>query len=157
MMTNVYLILGQSMADITELMLKRAVNIKVIVTPRWKDETLQILQSQINQIDTRTQQIDVQVQRAMTELKKQPASPQITEQISSIQFQANEEKSKLLDQKNQILTQLTQVQTLEMEQEVNQGQLDGYFTVKVGENLIEKMQVEVVIRDGVVQELRGII
>jgi hypothetical protein len=157
MMTNVYLILGQSMADITELMLKRAVNIKVIVTPRWKDETLQILQSQINQIDTRTQQIDVQVQRAMTELKKQPASPQITEQISSIQFQANEEKSKLLDQKNQILTQLTQVQTLEMEQEVNQGQLDGYFTVKVGENLIEKMQVEVVIRDGVVQEFRGII
>lgn len=156
-MTNVYLILGQSMADITELMLKRAVNIKVIVTPRWKDETLQILQSQINQIDTRTQQIDVQVQRAMTELKKQPASPQITEQISSIQFQANEEKSKLLDQKNQILTQLTQVQTLEMEQEVNQGQLDGYFTVKVGENLIEKMQVEVVIRDGVVQEFRGII
>ncbi|APB33814.1 hypothetical protein GlitD10_1491 [Gloeomargarita lithophora Alchichica-D10] len=145
------------MADITELMLKRAVNIKVIVTPRWKDETLQILQSQINQIDTRTQQIDGQVQRAMTELKKQPPSPQLTEQISSIQFQANEEKSKLLDQKNQILTQLTQVQTLEMEQEVNQGQLDGYFTVQVGENLIEKMQVDVVVRDGVVQELRGII
>ncbi|MEN9274890.1 MAG: YlqD family protein, partial [Gloeomargarita sp. DG02_4_bins_56] len=82
---------------------------------------------------------------------------QVTEQISSIQFQANDEKSKLLDQKNQILTQLTQVQTLEMEQEVNQGQLDGYFTVKVGENLIEKMQVEVVIRDGVVQEMRGVI
>lgn len=145
------------MADIQEIMLKRAVNIKVIVTPRWKEETLQILQSQINQIDARTQQIDVQVQRAITELKKQPASPQVTEQISSIQFQANDEKSKLLDQKNQILTQLTQVQTLEMEQEVNQGQLDGYFTVKVGENLIEKMQVEVVIRDGVVQELRGVI
>ncbi len=156
-MTNVHLILVPNMADMTELTLKRAVNIKVIVTPRWKEETLQILQSQINQIDTRTQQIDVQVQRAMTELKKQPANPQVTEQISSIQFQANEEKSKLLDQKNQILTQLTQVQTLEMEQEVNQGQLDGYFTVKVGENLIEKMQVEVVIRDGVVQELRGVI
>ncbi|MEN9213642.1 MAG: YlqD family protein [Gloeomargarita sp. DG02_3_bins_56] len=145
------------MTDMTGLVLKRAVNIKVIVTPRWKEETLQILQSQINQIDARTQQIDMQVQRAVTELKKQPASPQVTEQISSIQFQANDEKSKLLDQKNQILTQLTQVQTLEMEQEVNQGQLDGYFTVKVGENLIEKMQVEVVIRDGVVQEMRGVI
>lgn len=145
------------MTDMTGLVLKRAVNIKVIVTPRWKEETLQILQSQINQIDARTQQIDMQVQRALTELKKQPASPQVTEQISSIQFQANDEKSKLLDQKNQILTQLTQVQTLEMEQEVNQGQLDGYFTVKVGENLIEKMQVEVVIRDGVVQEMRGVI
>ncbi|MCS7031658.1 MAG: YlqD family protein [Gloeomargarita sp. SKYG116] len=145
------------MANGQELILKRAVNIKVIVTPRWKEETLQILQSQINQIDARTQQIDMQVQRAITELKKQPASPQLTEQINSIQFQANDEKSKLLDQKNQILTQLTQVQTLEMEQEVLQGQLDGYFTVKVGENLIEKMQVEVVIRDGVVQEIRGII
>ncbi|MEN9276565.1 MAG: YlqD family protein [Gloeomargarita sp. GMQP_bins_5] len=44
-----------------------------------------------------------------------------------------------------------------MEQEVLQGQLDGYFTVKVGENLIEKMQVEVVLRDGVVQEIRGVI
>ena len=145
------------MADMTELVLKRAVNIKVIVTPRWKEETLHILQSQINQIDARTQQIDIQVQRAMAELKKQPPSSQVTEQMNAIQFQANDEKSKLLEQKNQILTQLTQVQTLEMEQEVNQGQLDSYFTIKVGENLIQKMQVEVVLRDGVVQELRGVI
>lgn len=145
------------MADMTELVLKRAVNIKVIVTPRWKEETLHILQSQINQIDARTQQIDIQLQRAMAELKKQPPSPQVTEQMNAIQFQANDEKSKLLEQKNQILTQLTQVQTLEMEQEVNQGQLDSYFTIKVGENLIQKMQVEVVLRDGVVQELRGVI
>jgi hypothetical protein len=40
-------------------------------------------------------------------------------------------------------------------QEVNQGQIEGIFTVEPGENLIQKMQVEVLLRDGVVEEIRG--
>ncbi len=141
-----------------QMLLKRAVNIKVIVTPRWKDEIQMQLQDQINQIDTQLQQIDMQGQRAIAEIQKQslqPPGPQTLQQVDNIQIQVNQKKSELLEQKNQSLQNLQQVQVLDLEQEVNQFQLEGFFTVGPGDNLISKMQVEILLRDGVIEEIRG--
>ena len=46
-----------------QLLLKRVINVKAIVTPLWKEEVTQQLQSQINQTDQQLQQLDVQGQR----------------------------------------------------------------------------------------------
>ncbi|MBW4664459.1 MAG: YlqD family protein [Chroococcus sp. CMT-3BRIN-NPC107] len=142
----------------TQLTLKRPINVKAVVTPRWKDEIQQQLQAQINQVDTQLQQLEMQGQRAISEIQKQslqPPGPQTMQQIESIQIQVNEKKSELLEQKNQSLQNLQQVQLLEMNQEVNQFQLEGLFSVQPGDNLISKMQVEILLRDGVVEEIRG--
>ncbi|MGB3193361.1 MAG: YlqD family protein [Limnoraphis sp.] len=141
-----------------QLLLKRAINIKAIVTPRWKEEAQQQLQAQINQLDSQLQQLEMQGQRAIAELKKQtiqPPGPEVMQQIESIQLQINEQKSKFLDQKNQSLQQLQQIQTFELEQEVSQGQIESVFAVAKGDNLIQKMQVEVLLRDGVIEDIRG--
>ena len=141
-----------------QLLLKRSINIKVVVTPRWKEEAQQQLQAQINQIDSQLQQLEMQGQRMVSEIQKQnlhPPGPQVMQQIDNIQSQVNQRKSELLEQKNQNLQQLQQVQDLDLEQEVSQGQIDGTFTVGLGENLIQKMQVEVLLRDGIVEEIRG--
>jgi predicted RNase H-like nuclease (RuvC/YqgF family) len=142
------------------LLLKRSVNVKAIVTPRWKEEAQQQLQAQINQVDSQLQQLEMQAQRMISEIQKQslkPPGPETLQQIENLQVQVNQKKSEFLEQKNQVLQQLQQVQTLEMDQEVNQGQVDGTFRVEVGDNLIEKMQVELLLRDGIVEEIRGII
>lgn len=141
-----------------QLLLKRPINVKAVVTPRWKEEAQQQLQAQINQLDSQLQQLEMQGQRMIGELKKQslqPPGPETLVQIDNIQNQVNEQKSKLLDQKNQILQKLQQLQTLELEQEVSQGQIDSVFAVEQGDNLIRKMQVEILLRDGVVEEIRG--
>lgn len=141
-----------------QLLLKRAVNVKAIVTPRWKEEIQQQLQTQINQVDSQLQQLDMQGQRAIAEIQKQslqPPGPQTLQQIDNIQIQVNQKKSELLEEKNQSLQNLQQVQILEFDQEVNQFQLEGFFSVKPGDNLISKMQVEILLRDGVVEEIRG--
>jgi hypothetical protein len=142
----------------SQLVLKRAINIKAVVTPRWKDEVQQQLQAQINQIDGQLQQLDSQGQRAISRNSKAESSapgPQTMQQIESIQLQVNEKKSELLDQKNQSLQNLQQVQLLEFDQEVNQFQVEGFFSVGLGDNLVNKMQVEILLRDGVVEEIRG--
>jgi hypothetical protein len=142
----------------TNLLLKRPINLKVVVTPRWKEEVQQQLQAQINQVDTEIQQLDLQGQRMIAEIQKQslqPPGPQVAQQIESIQGQVNQRKSELLDQKNQVLQNLQQVQVLEFEQEVVQGQLEGIFRVELGDNLVNKMQVEILMRDGIVEEIRG--
>ncbi|NEP43062.1 MAG: hypothetical protein F6K35_29100 [Okeania sp. SIO2H7] len=142
----------------TQLLLKRAISVKVIVTPRWKEEAQQQLQGQINQIDNQLQQLEMQGQRMIGEIQKQniqPPGPQVSQQIDNIKLQVNQKKSELLEQKNQSLQQLQQVQLLELEQEVSQGQIESIFTVETGDNLIKKMQVEILLRDGVIQEIRG--
>jgi methyltransferase-like protein len=80
----------------SKLSLKRPVTIKAIVTPRWKEEAQQQLQAQINAIDGEMQQLDMQGNRAIAEIKKQsiqPPGPQVAQQIESIQGQVNERKS----------------------------------------------------------------
>jgi hypothetical protein len=142
----------------SHLLLKRPVTIKAIVTPRWKDEAQQQLRAQINQTDSQLQQLEMQGQRAIAEIQKQslqPPGPQVSQQIETIQLQINQRKSELLEQKNQLLQQLQQVQLLELNQEVNQGQIESFFRIEQGDNLVLKMQVEILIRDGIVEEIRG--
>lgn len=139
----------------SQLLLKRNVIVKAVVTPRWKEEVQQQLQAQINQLDNQLQQIEIQANRAMADLQKQSVGATLQQQIDNLQAQVNNQQRKLLDQKNQILQNLQQVQTLELETEVTQTQIDSFFTIERGENLIKKMQVEILLRDGVVEEIRG--
>lgn len=141
------------------LLLKRVINIKAIVTPLWKEEAQKQLQGQINQVDSRLQQLEMQGQRMLSELKKQadaqPENRAIQQQMGEVQNRLNQDKSKLLQQKNQALQQLQQVQTAEMDKEVDQGKVESFFNVGKGDNLVRKLQVEILLRDGVIEDIRG--
>jgi hypothetical protein len=144
----------------TQLQLKRVINIKAVVTQRWKDETQQMLQGQVADLDEQLQQLKMQGKRAISELQKQslqPPGPQVMQQIDNIQMQVNQQEGQMLEQKNVTLQQLQQVQFLELNQEVNQGQVEGYFTAKLGDNMVSKMNVEILLHDGVIMEIRGTI
>lgn len=148
-----------------QLLLKRPISVKAVVTPRWKEEAQQQLQAQINQADAQLQQLELQGQQMINELQKQglqiigaqgtQPTDAVQAQIREIQGQVNARKNEILSQKNQVLQQLNQVQMLNLEQEVDQGQIDSFFYIRQGENLIQKMQVEILLRDGVVEEIRG--
>ncbi|HEY9845374.1 MAG TPA: YlqD family protein [Candidatus Caenarcaniphilales bacterium] len=148
-----------------QLLLRRSINVKAIVTPRWKEEAQQQLQTQLNQTDAQLQQLEVQAQQIMAEIQKQSLqivgaqglqpTDNIQAQLNDVQVQVNNQRSELLEQKNQVLQQLQQVQLLELNQEVSQGQIDSFFQVQQGDNLIQKMQVELLLRDGVIEEIRG--
>jgi Skp family chaperone for outer membrane proteins len=142
----------------SSLMLKRPITVKAIVTDRWKQEVQQQLQTQINQLDKQIQQLEAQGNNAIGEIQKQtknPSSPQIAKQIESIQGQINQKKGEFLNKKNQLLQQLQQIQTLELNQEVIQAQMESFFRIEKGDNLVQKLNVEVVIRDGIVEDIRG--
>ena len=144
--------------EVSNLMIQRQVNIKAIVTPRWKDEAQQNLQSQLNNVDSQLQSLDMQLQQVLSEIQKQsiqPPGPEAMQQMENVKMQFNQAKSELLEQKNQVLQQLQQIQVLDMNQEVDQGQVVSTFKIQVGDNLISKMNVELLLRDGIVEEIRG--
>ncbi|UJB73099.1 YlqD family protein (plasmid) [Acaryochloris sp. 'Moss Beach'] len=147
-----------------QLLLNRPITIKAIVTPLWKDEARQQLQSQDDQLSEQLTQLDTQVQQMVGELSQHTIQivgadnssvAETQSQIRSIQVQAEQRKNELLEQKTQVLQQLEQIETLELGEEVEQGQVDSYFYIKQGDHLIRKMQVEVLLRDGVIEEIRG--
>ncbi|MDX2256726.1 MAG: YlqD family protein [Pseudanabaenaceae cyanobacterium bins.39] len=140
-----------------QLLLRRTANIQVIVTQRWKEEMQVQLQQQIAQLDAQMQQVDAQGSRQINEIERQsikPFSVEVSNAIEGIRAEMNRVKSEMLDQKNQLLTQLTQVQNLALEQEVSQGQLDSFFPASKGDNLIAEMRVDIVLRDGVIEDIR---
>jgi hypothetical protein len=142
----------------SQLLLQRNINVNVIVTSRWKEEAQQQLQGQLNGVDGQIQQLDMQLQQVLSDMQKQsvqPPGPETMQQMENIKMQFNQRKSELLEQKNMTLQQLQQVQVLELEQEVNQGQIISVFKLEKGDNLIEKMNAEVVLRDGIVEDIRG--
>lgn len=140
------------------LLLKRPITVKVIVTPLWKEEVQQQLQGQISELDQQLQNLDLQGQRAIAELQQGnivPISPEAQAQIKNIENQVSHKKREMLDQKNQALQQIQQVQTLELDQEIVQGQMESLFRLEKGDNLVQKLKVEIVVRDGIVQDIRG--
>jgi len=142
----------------SRLLLKRPITVKVIVTPLWKEEVQQQLQGQISELDQQIQTLDMQGQRAIAELQQGsivPVSPEAQAQIRNIENQVSQKKREMLDKKNQALQQMQQVQTLELDQEIVQGQMESLFRLEQGDNLVQKLKVEIVVRDGVVQEIRG--
>ena len=42
-----------------------------------------------------------------------------------------------------------------MEQVVEQGQIESFCDVQVGDNLVQKLQVAVLVRDGVIEAIEG--
>lgn len=106
--------------ETSNLIIQRQVNIKAIVTPRWKEEAQQALQAQLNQVDGQLQGLDMQLQQVLTDIQKQsiqPPGPDTLQQMEGVKMQFNQGKSELLEQKNQVLQQLQQVQTLSIEQQ----------------------------------------
>ncbi len=141
------------------LLLKRSVIVKAIVTEAFKAKTQEQVQQQVQNLDNQMQQLEFQGKRAIAEIEKQtiqPAGPEATQRIDAIQGQINTQKSKLLNQKNGLLQQLNQISNMELDKEVVlQTNLESYCRVSPGDNLGDKLKVEIVLEDEVIKEIRG--
>ena len=82
-----------------------------------------------------------------------PLDPRVQDQVAQIQQQVAAKRAELEEQKRNLLQQQAQVRELDMDQIVEQGQLESTCELKVGDNLVQKMQVAIVVKDGVVQSI----
>ena len=77
----------------------------------------------------------------------------VQEQVSQVQQQVAAKRNEIEEQKRNLLQQQSQVRELKMNEIVDQGQVDSFCDVSVGDNLIEKMQVSITVKDGVIQSI----
>jgi hypothetical protein len=146
------------MADGTTFSIKRQITVRAVVTPRWKEDAERELSNAISSFDQQLAQLEQEGQRLVDEIRRQsinPLDPRVQEQVGSLQQQVAAKRAELEEQKRQVLDQQRQVRELEMEEIVDQGQLESFCQVGVGDNLVEKLQAAVVVRDGVIEAMEG--
>ena len=144
------------MSDGTTLSIKRSITIRAVVTPAWKEEAERELSAGIATTDQQLAQLEQEGQQVVDDVRRQsanPLDPRVQEQVAQVQQQVAAKRAELEEQKRNMLQQQAQVRELEMEQIVDQGQLESFCDIQVGDNLVEKMQVALVVRDGVIESI----
>jgi len=136
--------------------IKRSIAIKAIVTPTWKEDAEKELSKAISNIDQQLSQLEQEGQQIVNNIRSQsvnPLDPRVQEQVSQVQQQVASKRNEIEEQKRNLLQQQSQVRELKMDEIVDQGQVDSFCDVTVGDNLIEKMQVSITVKDGVIQSI----
>ena len=73
--------------------------------------------------------------------------------VKAENYSTYRKRNEIEEQKRNLLQQQSQVRELKMDEIVDQGQVDSFCDVTVGDNLIEKMQVSITVKDGVIQSI----
>ena len=136
--------------------IKRSVAIKAVVTPTWKEDAEKELSKAISNIDQQLSQLEQEGQQIVNNIRSQsvnPLDPRVQEQVSQVQQQVAAKRNEIEEQKRNLLQQQNQVRELKMDEIVDQGQVDSFCDVTVGDYLIEKMQVSITVIDGVIQSI----
>ena len=136
--------------------IKRSIAIKAIVTPTWKEDGEKELSKAISNIDQQLSQLEQEGQQIVNNIRSQsvnPLDPRVQEQVSQVQHQVAAKRNEIEEQKRNLLQQQSQVRELKMDEIVDQGQVDSFCDVTVGDNLIEKMQVSITVKDGIIQSI----
>ena len=147
------------MADISLLTIKRPITVRAVVTPTWKEEAEREISNGIAAADQQLAQLEQEGQQVVEQVRRQsanPLDPRVQEQVANIQQQVAGKRNELEEQKRNLLQQQAQVRELEMDAIVEQGQLESSCELKVGDNLVQKMQVSIVVKDGVVQSMEEV-
>ena len=146
------------MADGSSITIKRNITVRAVVTPRWKEDAERELSAALANLDQQLAQLEQEGQQVIDEIRRQsanPLDPRVQEQVGSVQQQVAAKRAEFEEQKRQILEQQRQVRDLEFEQVVEQGQIESFVDVAVGDNLVLKLQAAVLVRDGVIEAIEG--
>ena len=146
------------MADGSSITIKRNITVRAVVTPRWKEDAERELSTALANLDQQLAQLEQEGQQVIEEIRRQsanPLDPRVQEQVGSVQQQVAAKRSEIDEQKRQVLEQQRQVRDLEFEQVVEQGQIESFVDVAVGDNLVLKLQAAVLVRDGVIEAIES--
>ena len=146
------------MADGSSITIKRNITVRAVVTPRWKEDAERELSGALANLDQQLAQLEQEGQQVIDEIRRQsanPLDPRVQEQVGSVQQQVAAKRSEIDEQKRQVLEQQRQVRDLEFEQVVEQGQIESFVDVAVGDNLVLKLQAAVLVRDGVIEAIES--
>jgi len=132
--------------------LKRVVMVKAIVTEAFKDNLVKELDRAVRNMDMQVSQMEAQSKNFMEDLKKKGQ----VAQLATFKKQLDDEKGRVAAAKADLLMKTEEAKKLILGTEFVQGPLEGPVNVSLGDNLYKMVGgAEIVVKDGIIQEIRG--
>jgi len=131
------------------LTINRKIRVKTIVTEQFKQELLEEIRLSVQKIDAELSFLEQRAKKTLTELTIK-ASPQ----VQAVREQLEWEKKKREENKAALLEQGNRITALEEGTEILQGEIEGPVEIKVGDIWDDIFTKEIVLKDGVVVEIR---
>ena len=128
---------------------KVPVTIKAKLTEKLKASILEDLEKNIQRAELEVQQINLQEKRTMEE---QGSDPQ---RAASIQQYFGTERQKRLEYRAEALEKKETTEKLAIGAEIIQGTLERQVELKIGDDMRELMNVEVLVEDDKIVAIRG--
>ena len=133
--------------------LKRVVMVKAIVTEAFKENLVRELERAVKNLDAELQRMEFQGKKYLEDLKKKGMG----QQFNAFKQQLTNERTRQSAAKGDLLAKIEQAKALELNTEFIQGPIEGPVEVALGDNLYKKVgAAEVIVKDGIVQEIRGV-
>lgn len=132
--------------------LKRTVTIKAIVTEDFKKYLTYELETSIKDLQKKMSDVEKQAKDLISSLEQTGASDQVKMINQQLQIEQQQQANTI----NDLQKRIVDAKNLQLNSEFIQGTIDGFTTVKVGDNLYQKLgALEIIVKDGVVQEIKG--
>lgn len=136
------------MASIT---IFREITLKQIVTEASKEVTRRQLKEQLLALNNEQKNFEEEKNKTLTEFSLKGAD---VSQINKIRQQFDTEAGKYFVRRDEIRMDMTAVDELTVGDEMIIGSVEGPYELQVGERLDTAVKAEIVLKDGVVVEIR---
>ena len=134
--------------------LKMPVTIKAKLTEKLKAKILDELTENIKRAELEVQQINIEEQRLVKETESS-AEPDAMQRLQAIHQHFGIERQKRMEFRSQALERKEETEKLAIGAEIVQGTLERQVEVKVGDNMRELMNVEVLVEDDKIVAIRS--
>lgn len=129
----------------------REITLKQIVTEASKELTRQQLKEQLLVLNEEQMSFEEGKNKTLTEFSLKGAD---VSQINKIRQQFDTEAGKYHVRRDEIRMDMMAVDELTVGEEVIIGSVEGPYELRVGENLATAVKAEIILKDGIVTEIR---
>lgn len=129
----------------------REITLKQIVTEASKELTRQQLKEQLLVLNEEQMNFEEGKNKTLTEFSLKGAD---APQINKIRQQFDTEAGKYYVRRDEIRMDMLAVDELTVGEEIIIGTVEGPYELKVGENLTAAVKAEIIVKDGIVVEIR---
>lgn len=133
------------------MLVKRSIAVKILVTQEFKEGVLLRLDEALRKIEQTLLDLERQGASYLGELgSKDPRMADVFRKKLSSQI------SRQKDLQARLLSELSEVKSLQPGDEYHQGNIDGFAEVRVGDDLETKLRsAELIVKDGIVVRIEG--
>ena len=131
------------------------VTVKAKLTEKLKARILNELAEGIKRAELELQQIDVEEARVMREEHPDENTADGVAQIRAIRAHFGQERQKRLEYREQALAKQEETQKLALGAEIIQGTLDRQTELKIGDDMRDIMNVEILVEDDKIVAIRS--